>query len=41
MQAFDDYNHGKLKPYAYPEEEAQEAMKKLRELYPWLASLPY
>jgi tryptophan synthase beta chain len=41
MQAFDDYNHGKLKPYAYPEEEVQEAMKKLRELYPWLASLPY
>ena len=41
MQAFDDYLHGKLEPYAYPEEEVQEAMKKLRELYPWLAGLPY
>jgi len=41
MQAFDDYLHGKLKPYAYPEKEVQEAMKKLRKLYPWLASLPY
>ena len=41
MQAYDDYHHGKLKPYAYPEKEVQESMKKLRELYPWLANLTY
>jgi len=41
MQAFDDYLQGKLPPYAYPQEEVQNAMKKLRELYPWLETLPY
>jgi len=41
MQAFDDYLQGKLPPYEYPEEEVQKAMKKLRELYPWLETLPY
>ena len=41
MQAFDDYLQGKLPPYAYPEKEVQKAMKKLRELYPWLETLPY
>lgn len=41
MQAYDDYLHGKLKPYAYPAKEVQESMKKLRDLYPWLANLPY
>jgi tryptophan synthase beta chain len=36
MQAFDDYNHGKILPYEYPREKVIEAMKKLRALYPWL-----
>ena len=41
MQAYDDYLQGKLLPYTYPEEEVQKAIKKLRELYPWLETLPY
>jgi len=41
MQAFDDYLQGKLPPYEYPDEEVRKAMKKLRELYPWLETLPY
>ena len=41
MQAYDDYLKGKLPPYEYPEEKVQLAIKKLRELYPWLAKLPY
>jgi len=41
MQAYDDYLKGKLPPYAYPEEEVKKAMKKLRDLYPWLETLPY
>ncbi len=41
MQAFDDYLQSKLPPYEYPEEKVQKAMKKLRELYPWLENLPY
>jgi tryptophan synthase beta chain len=41
MQAFDDYLQGKLPPYAYSDEELRKAMKKLKELYPWLETLPY
>jgi tryptophan synthase beta chain len=41
MQAYDDYLQGKLPPYEYPKEKVDEAMKKLKELYPWLDSLPY
>ncbi|MCK4952172.1 TrpB-like pyridoxal phosphate-dependent enzyme [Candidatus Bathyarchaeota archaeon] len=41
MQAFDDYLQGKLLPYEYPEEEVQKSMKRLRELYPWIDTLPY
>jgi tryptophan synthase beta chain len=36
MQAYDDYLSGKLMPYEYPEERVQEAMQKLKALYPWL-----
>ena len=36
MQAFDDYKNDKLMPYEYPEEKVQDAMKRLRKLYPWL-----
>jgi tryptophan synthase beta chain len=36
MQAYDDYNNGKILPYEYPKEKVDEAMKKLRDLYPWL-----
>jgi len=41
MQAYDDYLKGKLPPYEYPKEEVQKAIKKLKELYPWLETLPY
>jgi len=41
MQAYDDFMSGKLLPYEYPEEKVREAMKKLKDLYPWLAKLPY
>ncbi len=36
MQGYDDYNSGKMLPYEYPQEKVNEAMKKLKELYPWL-----
>ena len=36
MQAYDDYNSGKLPPYEYPKEKVDESMRKLKELYPWL-----
>jgi tryptophan synthase beta chain len=41
MQAYDDYNKGRLLPYEYPAEKVRESMKKLRDLYPWLENLPY
>jgi len=41
MQAYNDYLAGKLLPYEYPEEKVKEAMKKLKDLYPWVAKLPY
>jgi tryptophan synthase beta chain len=36
MQAYADYFSGKLPPYEYPTEKVEEAMRKLRKLYPWL-----
>lgn len=36
MQAYDDYNHGKILPYEYPTEKVEASMRKLRALYPWL-----
>ena len=36
MQAYDDYNNGKLPPYEYPKEKVDESMRKLKKLYPWL-----
>jgi len=39
MQAYDDYMNGKLKPYEYPKEKVDEAMRRLRKLYPWLDEL--
>ena len=39
MQAYDDYLSGKLLPYEYPKEKVDEAMKRLRKLYPWLDEL--
>jgi len=41
MQAYDEYNHGRLQPYEYPQEKVQEAVQKIKELYPWLETLPY
>jgi tryptophan synthase beta chain len=39
MQAYDDYFSGKLLPYEYPKEKVEEAMRRLRKLYPWLDEL--
>jgi len=39
MQAYDDYFSGKLLPYEYPKEKVDEAMQRLRKLYPWLDEL--
>ena len=36
IQAYDDYNSGKLLPYEYPKEKVEESMRRLKELYPWL-----
>ncbi len=36
MKAYDDYNHGNMLPYEYPQEKVNAAMKKLKALYPWL-----
>jgi tryptophan synthase beta chain len=36
MQAYDDYNSGKLPPYEYPKEKVDESMRMLKKLYPWL-----
>jgi tryptophan synthase beta chain len=36
MQAYDDYLSGKLQPYEYPKEKVDEAMRRLKKLYPWL-----
>jgi tryptophan synthase beta chain len=41
MQAYDDYLSKKLPPYEYPEEKVQQAIKKLKDLYPWLDNLSY
>jgi len=41
MQAYDDYLRGKLPAYEYPREEVQKSIERLRELYPWVSSLPY
>jgi len=38
MQAYDDYHSGKLEAYEYPQEKIDEAVKELRELYPWISS---
>jgi len=39
MQAYDEYFNGKLLPYEYPKEKVDEAMQRLRKLYPWLDDL--
>lgn len=36
MQAYDDYNSGKLPPYEYPKEKVDKSIRELKELYPWL-----
>ena len=36
MQAYSDYLSCKILPYEYPKEKVDEAMQKLRKLYPWL-----
>jgi len=36
MQAYDDYLRGTLLPCEYPVEKVEEAMRKLKQLYPWL-----
>ena len=41
MKAYDDYLNGKLPPYEYPSEEVEKAVQRIKELYPWLETLPY
>lgn len=41
MQAYDDFLSGKLPPYEYPREEVEKAVRRIKELYPWIDSLPY
>ena len=41
LKAYDDYFDGKLPPYEYPKKEVDKAIKKLKDLYPWIDSLPY
>ena len=41
MQAYDDYLSNKLPPFEYPEEKVSQAIKRLRERYPWLEKLQY
>jgi tryptophan synthase beta chain len=36
MKAYDDYNSGKMLPCEYPQAKVDEAMEKLKSLYPWL-----
>ena len=36
MKGYDDYNSGKMLPYEYPQAKVDEAMMKLRKLYPWI-----
>ncbi|MEM1512359.1 MAG: TrpB-like pyridoxal phosphate-dependent enzyme [Candidatus Jordarchaeales archaeon] len=38
LQAYDAYNNGKLQSYEYPEEKVNEAIRQLKEMYPWVAS---
>jgi tryptophan synthase beta chain len=40
MQAYNDFLHGKLQAYEYPEAEVAKAVAKLKKLYPWLCELP-
>lgn len=41
LKAYDDYFDGKLPPYEYPKKEVDKAIKKLKDLYPWIDSVPY
>ncbi|TRO48399.1 TrpB-like pyridoxal phosphate-dependent enzyme [Candidatus Bathyarchaeota archaeon] len=36
MQAYDSFLSGNLLPYEYPAEKVEVAMKKLKDMYPWL-----
>ncbi|HUY00736.1 MAG TPA: TrpB-like pyridoxal phosphate-dependent enzyme [Candidatus Deferrimicrobium sp.] len=41
LAAYDAYYSGKLKSYAYPKAEIEKATKKIKELYPWIDTLPF
>ncbi|MFX0067973.1 MAG: TrpB-like pyridoxal phosphate-dependent enzyme [Promethearchaeota archaeon] len=41
LKAYDDYFSGNLPPYEYPTAEVEKAIRKLRELYPWIDDIPY
>jgi len=41
MKAYDDFMAGRLEASDYSEEAVRESMGRLRELYPWIGSLPY
>jgi len=41
MKAYEDFINKKLQPFEYPEEKVIESIRKLKELYPWIETLPY
>jgi tryptophan synthase beta chain len=41
LAAYDAYYSGKLKSYTYPKAEIDKATNKIKELYPWIDTLPF
>ncbi len=41
MKAYEDFLEKKLPAYEYPKEAVEQSIKRLKELYPWLDTLPY
>jgi tryptophan synthase beta chain len=41
MRAYEDFLKGRLPPFEYPEEKVMDSTQRLRELYPWVDTLPY
>lgn len=41
MRAYEDFLSGKLPPFEYPEEKVKDSTQKIKELYPWVDTLPY
>ncbi len=41
VKAYQDFLERKLPPYEYPEEKIKESIQRLKQLYPWIDSIPY